>query len=636
MANQSLFVRAPNEIKRSILELPGISFSDLKSLRLAHKAFLPLCDEILFRRIRLHLVYDAQLYPPNNEDEGVWPPPPSSSEPSVTIRSFQALASFGQRDIFWNVRDLEILSYTPDARRRGDGDVIIEHRMGISVYTGSVSRYTYGEQFHTQASIDELVNAMDAMKRLNSLYMHIDFLKYLENGQLSLDFLAGRVKSFKMIAPSANGILPSPKFFSNLATLEAHPILLSEAKENGLVNLPNLKDLIVYGGRLGGLDRRRPLFDHSIKLALEKPPFDLNKFLGAQESPFTLASLSLKTLEQYLIIEKMIAFPEWINPLLVSPYLSNLRRLHIDFEHSDFKNKSWDHIWNIFKVYNIHLEDIRLQHISRQLISYLGSYRDTLKSVQIGVQVGHPLHSSFARSRDWGIYQELAAIFWRHVIPAHSRTLQTLRTKPRHNRQVGLRDLGWPRPTLEGCPLDLWSPANNPTAQQAIRRCEQLRDLAVFAVDNGDLDRPFEQLVSLMLKQPKLRKFTFYNDYCSKWEPYDEPPRYYANDRISHGFYSEAHKLLQGALGWSLREEIEILDGFRRRNPLDIAFYPAGRLKTYFDWNHMAWMLEQVKFDRGEPKEGEMELNLDEGEAERFRRLRPLPGTCCWPPEQDL
>ncbi|KAF3196896.1 hypothetical protein TWF679_003891 [Orbilia oligospora] len=428
-----------------------------------------------------------------NLDDGKWPPP--TANPSVTIRKFEAFASFRQRNILCHVRNLEILSYTPDAIRNAAGDVIIEHRMGVFV-SKWMFQGSYNKEFYTDTSINELVNAMKSMTGLTSLYMHTDFLKYLEAGQLSLDFLSNTVKSFKIVSKSHSYIFPSSRFYSNLVTLKAHPVLLSKARQNGLVNLPNLKNLVVYGGRPKG-SRQTLNGITSTMPPLEPPPFNLEDFLAAQESPFALTSLSLKTLEQNFPWG-IIAYPENINSILFTPYLSNLRRLHIDSFRSDAKIDP-DHIWNVFRVNNIHLEDLRLKHVSTQLISYLGSYRDTLKSLQIGLRVRHLLNP------------------------------------------------------------------NNPAAQKAIEGCEQLEVLAVFSIDNGD--RPFEQVIGIMLKHPKLHRFTFYNDYCTGWEY----PAAWGSDE----FYSGAHKLLQDALKWSGSEEIEINDGFRRKNPLEIELYPA-------------------------------------------------------------
>ncbi|KAF3158807.1 hypothetical protein TWF751_001259 [Orbilia oligospora] len=606
-ADSSLFGRAPTEIKTSIFEL--LDVSDIRSLRLVHKAFLPVCNDILFRHMRLLLIYEDPIYGArsHNLDNGKWPPP--TANPSVTIRKFEAFASFRQRNIFRHVQNLEILSYTPDAIRNAAGNVIIEHRMGVFV-SRWMFQGSYNKQFYTDTSINELVNAMNSMTGLTSLYMHTDFLEYLEPGQLSLDFLSNRVKSFKIVSKSHDSIFPSSRFYSNLVTLEAHPVLLSKAKQNGLVNLPNLKNLVVYGGRakesrqtLNGITSTMP--------PLEPPPFNLDDFLAAQESPFALTSLSLKTLEQNLS-RGMITYPENINSILCTPYLSNLRRLHIDFCHSDANAIDSDHIWNAFRVNNIHLEDLRLKHVSTQLISYLGSYRDTLKSLQVGLRVRHLLNRMLTPTEYWNTRQELGTIFWRDVIPAHSSTLRTLRTKPIYNSSHHVLRQTMRMGQNEGYySADVWSLANNPAAQKAIERCEQLKDLAVFSIDNGD--RPFEQVIGLMLKHSKLHRFTFYNDYCTEWE--------YTIGWGSDEFYSGAQKLLQDALRWSGSEEIEINDGFRRKNPLEIELYPAGKLKTYFDWNRMAWMLVQVWFDRKEPKEGEIELDLDEGEADRAEKL---------------
>ncbi|KAK6343405.1 hypothetical protein TWF730_010994 [Orbilia blumenaviensis] len=594
-----LLERVPNEIKTIILEL--LDFSDIKSLRLVSKALSPICNVILFRRMRLLLSYGQ--YPPPIPDPDIWPPLPA--KPSFTIRKYEAFASFRQRDIFRDVQSLEILSYTPDAVRGCDGDVAIKHRMGVFVSTCNFQGYA--REFHTEASVNELVDAMNSMTRLTSLYMHTDFLEYLEHGQLSLDFLASRVKSFKIVSKFNDGILPSTGFFLYLVTLEAHPVLLSKAKENGLVNLPNLKSLVVYGGR--AKDSRRLLSSHAAPPP-EAPLFNLNEFLAAQESPFTLVSLSLKTLGQ-TFLQQMITSPGEINSALITPYLSNLRRLYIDFDYINYSNMNSDHIWDVFRVNKVHLEDIRLMHISKQLISYLRSYRDTLKSVQIEVQASHPLGGFFKPAR--AMWQELGTIFWRDVIPAHSSTLHTLRAKPRHNRNYGYREL-MQKGQLECYLPDSWSLANNPTAQEAIERCERLRDLAVFSIDNED--RPFEQVIWLMIKQPKLRRFTFYHDYCTEWE--------YPDGRTSNVFHSAARRLLQDALGWKGSEDVGILGGFRVRNPLEIELYPAGKLKTYFDWNRIAWMLVQVELDRKEPKDGERELDLDEGLIERVERLGSL------------
>ncbi|KAK6514873.1 hypothetical protein TWF506_007236 [Arthrobotrys conoides] len=595
--DSSLFRRAPTEIKTSILEL--LDFSDIKSLRLVNKAFSPACNDILFRHVRLLLI--AERYAAPLIVQGIWPTP--TIKPSVTIKKFEAFTSFRQRNLFCHVQNLEILAYSPDAVRGQDGNVTIEHRRGVFVSRLGVQGYA--RPIYTETSINDLVNALNSMTRLTSLYMHMDFLKHLEDGQLSLNFLANRVKSFKIIAKVDNGILPSARFFSNLVTLEAHPVLLLKAGEHGLVNLPNLKSLIVYGGRgkYSGWNIRRGFMSPP-----ENPPFDINEFLAAQESPFSLTSLSLKTLEQNLS-QNMIAFPEKINPTLISPYLSNLRRLHIDFDHSDFNNMDSDHIWNVFKVNNIHLEDVSLGHVSKQLISYLGSYRDTLKSVQLKIQVRHPLHGMSTPMNVWVMRQDLGAVFWRDVVPAHSSTLHTLRTKPTHNPYQELRDWMQSRP-LEPYLPDLWSPVNNPAAQQAIEKCERLRELAVFAIDNEN--QPFEQVIWLMLRQPKLRRFTFYNNYTTEWV--------HTEELKSNEFYLAANKLLRDALDWSGSNEIEINGGFRLQNPLEIELYPAGKLKTYFDWNRQAWMLAQVKFDREQPKEEQMELELDEGEVERILR----------------
>ncbi|KAF3203012.1 hypothetical protein TWF106_002090 [Orbilia oligospora] len=558
--------------------------------------------------MRLLLIYEDPMYGARspNLDDGKWPPP--TANPSVTIRKFEAFASFRQRNILCHVRNLEILSYTPDAIRNAAGDVIIEHRMGVFV-SKWMFQGSYNKEFYTDTSINELVNAMKSMTGLTSLYMHTDFLKYLEAGQLSLDFLSNTVKSFKIVSKSHSYIFPSSRFYSNLVTLKAHPVLLSKARQNGLVNLPNLKNLVVYGGRPKG-SRQTLNGITSTMPPLEPPPFNLEDFLAAQESPFALTSLSLKTLEQNFPWG-IIAYPENINSILFTPYLSNLRRLHIDSFRSDAKIDP-DHIWNVFRVNNIHLEDLRLKHVSTQLISYLGSYRDTLKSLQIGLRVRHLLNRMLTPTDSWNNWQQLGTRFWRDVISAHSSTLRTLRTKPiyysshhvlRQTIRTG-QNGGYYSP-------DVWSLANNPAAQKAIEGCEQLEVLAVFSIDNGD--RPFEQVIGIMLKHPKLHRFTFYNDYCTGWEY----PAAWGSDE----FYSGAHKLLQDALKWSGSEEIEINDGFRRKNPLEIELYPAGKLKTYFDWNRMAWMLVQVWFDRKEPKEGEIELDLDEEEIDRAEKL---------------
>ncbi|KAF3312061.1 hypothetical protein TWF173_007555 [Orbilia oligospora] len=562
--------------------------------------------------MRLLLIYEDPIYGARsrNLDGEKWPPPPPTANPSVTIRKFEAFAAFRQRNIFCHVQNLEILSYTPDAILNAAGNVIIEHRMGVFV-----SRWmfegNYNKQLYTDTSINELVNAMNSMTGLTSLYMHTDFLNYLEPGQLSLDFLSDRVKSFKIVSESHDSIFPSSRFYSNLVTLEAHHVLLLNAKQNGLVNLPNLKNLVVHGGRAKEY-LQTTLKSITCTVPPLKPPlFDLNGFLAAQESPFALTSLSLKTLEQDLS-RGVIAYPENINSILCTPYLSNLRRLHIDFFRSDANAIDSDRIWNVFRVNNIHLEDLRLKHVSTQLISYLGSYRDTLKSLQVGLRARHLLNRMLTPTDYWNTRQELGIMFWRDVIPAHSSTLRTLRTKPIYSTfHHVLRQTMRKGQNKGHYSADVWSLANNPVARKAIERCEQLEDLAVFSIDNGD--QPFEQVIGLMLQHSKLHRFTFYNDYCTEWT--------YAIGWGSDEFYSGAQKLLQDALKWSGSEEIEINNGFRRKNPLEIELYPAGKLKTYFDWNRMAWMLVQVWFDRKEPKEGEIELDLDEGEADRAEKL---------------
>ncbi|EGX49264.1 hypothetical protein AOL_s00078g297 [Orbilia oligospora ATCC 24927] len=575
--------------------------------------------------MRLLLIYEDPIYGARsrNLDGEKWPPPPPTANPSVTIRKFEAFAAFRQRNIFCHVQNLEILSYTPDAILNAAGNVIIEHRMGVFVsrwmFEGS-----YNKQFYTDTSINELVNAMNSMTGLTSLYMHTDFLNYLEPGQLSLDFLSDRVKSFKIVSESHDSIFPSSRFYSNLVTLEAHPVLLLNAKQNGLVNLPNLKNLVVYGGRAKeSLQTTLKSITCTVP-PLEPPLFDLNGFLAAQESPFALTSLSLKTLEQDLS-RGVIAYPENINSILCTPYLSNLRRLHIDFFRSDANAIDSDRIWNVFRVNNIHLEDLRLKHVSTQLILYLGSYRDTLKSLQVGLRARHLLNRMLTPTDYWNTRQELGTMFWRDVIPAHSSTLRTLRTKPIYNALHHVLRQTMRKGQNKGhYSADVWSLANNPVARKAIERCEQLEDLAVFSIDNGD--QPFEQVIGLMLQHSKLHRFTFYNDYCTEWA--------YAIGWGSDEFHSGAQKLLQDALKWSGSEEIEINNGFRRKNPLEIELYPAGKLKTYFDWNRMAWMLVQVWFDRKEPKEGEIELDLDEGEADRAEKLfsAPSAGWVCRDP----